>query len=225
MNQVPANLYQLEYPTPTSVKLDWSIDGDTPVTITVQDLCSELMLATVDGDNGGTVTIGNMPVNQQYRLCLLSNYTGQSIQSNVLDRYAGKPCATPKPAPVPFPQLQFNRLPKTLTDTNKVVVTCVNGNLFSYWQITADGYQQGDQLAPSEPFQFPSSPQLPFTIAGDGYTSTGSSGWGLTISGKGIANYNSVGDFLKASGVDGTGGLLTFMKSANIGSVRILLGI
>jgi hypothetical protein len=226
MSEVSANLVKLEYPTLTSVKLDWSINGDTPPSITIKDECSEQSLVTVEGDNGGTFTLTGLPANQQYRLFLQSNYSDGPLNSNLLERYPGKPCAAAKPPVTVFPALEWKGLPKTLNDSNKIVVTCVNENSFIYWLIDVNGDQQPDNLSGSQKFQFPASPQWPFTASGDGYLSGGgSTGWGPAISGKGVANYNSVTDFLNASGVDGTGGLLTFLKSSNSGSVRVMLGI
>jgi hypothetical protein len=224
MSEVSPNLVKLEFPTTTSVKLDWSINGDTPPSITIKDECSGVALITLTGDIGGTFTLQNLPAKQQYRLFLQSNYADGPRNSNAIDRYPGQPCAPAKPQTL-FPALSTQNFPKTLNDTNKIVVTCVNANSFAYWIISVNGAQQPDQLSGSQTFQFPSVPQQPFAISADGYISPNYSGWSPPISVKGGPNSNSVKDFLHNSGVDGMGGLLTFIKSSHSTSVRNMLGL
>src|ERR1700678_84565 len=225
MSEVSPDLVRLEFPNPTSVKLDWTIDGDTPPTITIKDECSGQSLATVRGDIGGTYTL-NLPANQQYRLFLQSNYADGPRNSNLLERYPGQPCTPAQPEAPEFPSLSAQPLPKTLNGSNQIVVTCVNANAFDHWIISVNGAQPPDQMSGSQTYRFASVPEQPFALSADGYfATTGYTGWSPPISVKGVANSNSVRDFLHNSGVDGTGGLLMFIRSSNSVSVRNMLGL
>jgi hypothetical protein len=223
MSEVSPDLVKLELPTTTSVTLEWSIDGDTPPSITIKDECSGLALITLRGDIGGTFTLQNLPAKQQYRLFLQSNYADGPRNSNAIDRYPGQPCAPAKPQTL-FPALSTQNFPKTLNDGNQIAVTCANANSFAYWIISVNGEQKPDHLSGS-PYRVASVPQQPFTINANGYISPDYTGWSPPISVKGGPNSNYVNDFLRNSGVDGKGGLLTFIRSSHSTSVRNMLGL
>jgi hypothetical protein len=212
----------------TNVDLFWTINGNTPGSIAIQDECSGKIFATIRGDLG-KCTITNLPVGTQYRLFLVAHFTdGASLNSNVVERYEGKPCAAVKPAPVPtdFPSVTPTPYPKTLTQPNRIVVSCNNASTYAHWMLMVNGFQSED-MTDDQTHTIVSVPGQVFTLATDGLdkASDNYTNWSKSFTVTAGKNYTSVKDFLKNSGVDGENGIKQYVRSSNSTGIRNMLGL
>jgi hypothetical protein len=227
-NDVSPNLTLEADSVPTEVTLFWTINGDTPLTIAIQDECSGKVFVTVQGDVG-TWKLTGMQVGVQFRLFLVAHFAdGGSTNSNTVDRYAGKPCAAVNPTPTPknYPQIKADRYPKDLNNTNRIIVSCPNGSAYDHWMLTVNG-AQSDDLKPSDSYAFPAVPGQTFVLATDGLEIAGDAytGWSPGVPVIGIKNSNSVTEFLNNSGVSGANGIKQYVRSSDSSGVRGMLGL
>jgi hypothetical protein len=127
-----------------------------------------------------------------------------------------------------YPALSTQNLPKTLKDTNRIVVMCANASIYDHWIISVNGVQQSEQMVGDENFLIASGPGQAFTLNADGLlrTTTDYTGWGPPVPVKAGPNSNSVLEFLRNSGVTGSGvELRTLVKSSSSTGVRNMLGL
>lgn len=212
----------------TEVSLVWAIVGDTPASINVQDECTGKTLVVLKNP-GAKITLTNLPVGTQYRLFLVANFAdGGTRNSNVVERYANKPCAAAKPAPPPtdYPETSMQMLPKTLKDPNRIVVSCPNANSYYHWMLMVNGVQSED-LQGDQTHTIPAVPGQTFTLATDGLdrTTDNYTNWSKSFVVTAGKNSNSVSEFLRNSGVSGVNGIKQYVRSSNSTGVRNMLGL
>lgn len=210
------------------MSLFWTIAGDTPASINIQDECSGKTLAVLHNP-AAKITVTNLPVGVQYRLFLVANFAdGGTRNSNVVERYAKQPCAAAKPAPAPtdFPEVSTQMLPKTLKDPNRIVVSCPNANAYYHWMLMVNGVQSED-LQGDQTHTIAAVPGQTFTLATDGLDTTTDSytNWSHSFTVTAGKNSNSVSEFLRNSGVSGASGIKQYVRSSNSTGVRNMLGL
>jgi hypothetical protein len=141
---------------------------------------------------------------------------------------ASAPTPPPKkPQPTPdYPVFTPQLFPKDLNNTNRVVITLDNNQLFVQWYVTLDGVADHNSIGPLGSYRFATFPGQSFSVSLSGkLISTGeytNSPTQNKVAGK---NSYHVKVFLSDSGVNGLNGIRQFVESSKSTSVRNMLGI
>jgi hypothetical protein len=227
-NDVSPSLSIVPDSVATEITLFWTIGGDTPTSINIQDECTGKTLAVWQNPEA-EYKLTNLPVGVQYRLFLVANFAdGGTTNSNVVERYANMPCAAAKPAPVPtdFPEVSMQLFPKPLSNSNRIVVSCPNAATYDHWMLMVNGVQSED-LEGDQTHTIDAVPGQTFTLATDGLdkATDNYTNWSQSFVVTAGKNSNSVSEFLKNSGVSGASGIKQYVRSSNSTGVRNMLGL
>jgi hypothetical protein len=185
-------------------------------------------------DTGAPLPFTGLTAATSYRFALYGWTDGSEGAALPIFQAVSQPFSTlaakappPKTPPsVGYPDIFPQPYPKTLNNTNYVLVTLQNPNLWVQWYVTLDGVPDHNSIAPTGNYRFESSPGEAHRVIGSGNPVGGGayidSPFKLSI---GTANYHSVSEFLAASGVSGTNGIRQYVSSSKSTSVRDMLGI
>ena len=125
-----------------------------------------------------------------------------------------------------FPALGTSNFPKTLTESNRIVVRCANANIYDHWLLSVNSVQQTRQLIASDTFTIASEPLQTFVLNADGKLHNADyTGWGPPVPVKAGPNSNSIVEFLQNSGRSGTEGLRVLLNESQGRTIRGLLGV